>query len=132
MTGTNWPWSYDYTDHTDSGQAGTMAKTQGQKDSAQQERRGAQVHGGVRNSGSGNTTGHKNDVITDTRSIEFKITRNKSYSLKLQDLITAHKEALLSGRDALFGIDFITPGRTYRYIVMEEYEYFSLVNGTET
>jgi hypothetical protein len=99
---------------------------QGIKDSREQERRGARMHEGIVNSGSGNTTGHKNDVRTVSHSIEFKCTRNKSYSLKLSDLITARKEALLDGREALFGIDFITPGRTYRYIVMDEDEYFRL------
>jgi hypothetical protein len=103
-----------------------MAKTQGQKDSLAQERRGAKVHQGIRNTGSGNTTGHKNDVRTDEYSIEFKVTRNKSFRLALADLITAYKEALRSGREALFGIDFITEGRTYRYVIMDEFNFFDL------
>ncbi len=103
-----------------------MSKTRGQKDSLAQERRGARMYGGTRNSGSGNTNGFKNDVRADEYSIEFKTTRNKSYSLKLSDLITAFKEALRSGREALFAIDFITDGRTYRYVIMDEYNFFDL------
>lgn len=105
--------------------------TEDQKRSKAQERRGARVYGGRQNSGSGNTDGHKNDVRTERESIEFKTTRQKSWSLKLEDLRTAEKNALLEGREALMGIDFLsqTPsGRlvTYRYVVMSEYDYLRL------
>ena len=95
-------------------------------DSQKQERRGAEVYGGKVHSASGATNGWKNDVHTPDLSIEFKTTRNKSYSLKLSDLITATGHALLGDRDMLFGIDFVTTGRTYRYVVMEEDQYFAL------
>ena len=93
-------------------------------DSQRQERRGAKVYGGKVNSGSGNTDGFKNDVRTDDMSIEFKTTSNKSYSLRLDSLRTAEKEALRGGRESvLFGIDFRTPRQTFRYVVLTEEEY---------
>ena len=100
-------------------------------ESQKQERRGAKVYKGTQNSGSGNTNGHKNDVRTPGYSIEFKTTRQKSYSLKLADLKTAAKNALLSGREVLFAIDFqeqTSSGRidTHRYVVMPEWEFLDM------
>ena len=99
-------------------------------ESQKQERRGARVYGGVQNSGSGNTTGHKNDVRTPEYSIEFKTTRQKSYSLKLEDLRAAQKNALLSGREVLYAIDFQEQDqgriKTHRFVVLPEWDYLSL------
>lgn len=75
--------------------------------SRRQERKGAERYGGTVNSGSGNGTWRKNDVRTEDMSIEYKYTDAKSYSLKLADLLTAEKHALLDGgRDMIFGISF--------------------------
>lgn len=100
-------------------------------DSQRQERRGAKVYDGKVNAGSGNTTGHKNDVRTADRSIEFKTTRAKSYALKLEDLILAERNALLDGREALFGLDFVTADRTFRYVIIPEWDYLELSNGRQ-
>jgi len=105
--------------------------TQGQKDSRKQERRGARVYGGTVNSGSGNTSGHKNDVRTPELSIEFKCTRQKSYTLKLADLLTAANEAIRDGREALFGLDFLHQepnGRlvNHRFVILPEWDYLDM------
>lgn len=96
-------------------------------DSQKQEKKWAKMVGGTVNAGSGNTTGHKNDVreplpdISDSfysTSTELKTTRNKSYNLRLDDLRNAEKEAILDGREFLFGIQFITGPRAFDYVVM--------------
>jgi hypothetical protein len=90
-------------------------------DSQKQERRGAKVYGGTVNAGSGNTSGHKNDVRTDDLSIEFKTTRQKGYYLRLDALRNAEKEALVDGRECIFGLDFVTSKEgTFRYVIMPE------------
>jgi hypothetical protein len=104
--------------------------TKNQRRSRKQEKRGARVYGGIRNSGSGNTTGHKNDVRSSTLSIEFKTTTNKSYGLKLAELQAAEDNALLDGRNALFGIDFeeqhLGKRKTFRYVVQTEYDFLEI------
>jgi hypothetical protein len=100
--------------------------TDNQKRSRKQERRGAKVYGGKVNSGSGNTDGYKNDVRTPDLSIEFKTTKQKSYNLRLDALRNAEKEALLSGREVLFGVDFETASQLFRYVIMPEYNYLNL------
>jgi hypothetical protein len=95
-------------------------------DSQRQERQGAKEHGGVVNSGSGNGTGHKNDVRTVSRSIEFKYTKAKSYSLKLASLKQAEKEALLDSRDMLFQIRFDDSGHCSDYVILTKWDYFNL------
>lgn len=93
------------------------------KRSRRQEKRGAKAYGGVVNSGSGNQH-RKNDVRRPGFDVEFKTTTRKSYSLKLEDLVSAARHATLEHRDILFGIDFAppagTPGSTFRYVVCEE------------
>lgn len=100
--------------------------TDNQRRSRRQENRAAKVYGGKVTSGSGNTTGLKNDVNTVDLSIEFKTTKQKSYNLRLDGLRKAEKEALLNGREALFGIDFETGPRTFRYVVLSEYDYLQM------
>lgn len=96
-------------------------------ESQKQERRGAKVFGGKVNAGSGNTDGHKNDVRTEDLSIEFKTTGQKSYSLRLDALRNAEKEALLDGRSALFGLDFRTQSHVFRYVILPEWDYLDLL-----
>ncbi|MDP9870425.1 MULTISPECIES: hypothetical protein [Streptosporangium] len=94
------------------------------KDSRQQERRGAALHGGTVNSGSGNGPWRKNDVRTPTTSIEYKVTSAKQYPLKLAELLAAERQALLdNGRSMLFGIQM--GGRNW--LVMSEEDYLTLV-----
>lgn len=71
-----------------------------------QEARGASLHGGRRNAGSGNTPWKKNDVRVDRDYlIEYKRTDRKSITIKLEDLETCRTNALLEGRQPLFGIE---------------------------
>jgi hypothetical protein len=93
------------------------------KKSQRQERRGAALHGGTRNAGSGNGWVRKNDVRTPDYSIEYKVTSKKSYSLKDAELIEAEKIALLDGREMLFGIEMVS-GR--RWIVLSEETFLDL------
>lgn len=100
-----------------------------QKRSHKQEARGAKVYSGQVNSGSGNGD-RKNDVRNDDLSIEFKSTVAKSYSLRLADLVLAYRQALIEGRDSLFGIDFhdVETNRTHRYVVQTEDQYLRMKN----
>ena len=97
-----------------------------QRRSRAQEDRATRVYGGTRKSGSGNGT-RKNDVWTDKLAIEFKTTTAKQYSLKLAELQLAERQALLVGRDMLFGIDYVDGrGVTHRYVVQTEADYLAM------
>lgn len=96
-------------------------------DSQKQERKGAKDYGATVNSGSGNTTGHKNDVrqpydpVTPSLSVEFKTTKNKGFYLRLDTLRTMEKEALLDGREGILGLEFRTSKQgAFRYVIMPE------------
>lgn len=78
-----------------------------QRRSRRQENAGAARLGGRRVAGSGSGWVTKNDVKTDDVSFEFKYTDKKSYSLKIDDLLKAEKNALLdSGREFGFVVGF--------------------------
>ena len=96
------------------------------KKSQRQERKGAAMHGGQVNSGSGNGTWRKNDVRTEDLSLEYKYTDAKSYSLKIADLLKAEKYALIDGREMIFGISFSGED----FILMRETYFHELRNGT--
>lgn len=84
-----------------------------------QERRGAALHGGSRNAGSGNTPWRKSDVRVDRDYlIEYKRTDKKSISIKLEDLETNRTNALLEGRKPLFGIEI--GGRDWAMVEADE------------
>ncbi|RZU35969.1 hypothetical protein EV284_3452 [Streptomyces sp. BK022] len=93
------------------------------KKSQKQERRGAELLGGTVNAGSGNGWVRKNDVRTPEYSVEYKVTGKKQYSLKDAELQTAEKQALLDGREMLFGIQ-MESGRNW--IVMSEETFLTL------
>jgi hypothetical protein len=93
------------------------------KKSQKQERRGAELLGGTVNAGSGNGWVRKNDVRTTDYSIEYKVTSKVSYSLKDKELITAEKQALLDGREMLFGTQMAS-GRNW--ITMSEETFLAL------
>lgn len=77
------------------------------KRSRQQEGRIAKDMGGRVTPGSGNGWATKNDVKTDTLSVEIKYTDAKSYSLKHADLQKAERQALLDGgREFAFIVGF--------------------------
>lgn len=89
-----------------------------------QERKGAALHGGSVNSGSGNGTWRKNDVRTEDLSLEYKYTDKKSYSLKVDDLLKAETHAILDGREMVFGISFAGED----FVVMRETYFAELRN----
>lgn len=84
-----------------------------------QERRGAALHGGRQNAGSGNTPWRKNDVRVDRDYlIEYKRTDKKSITIKLEDLETLRTNALLEGRQPLLGIEI--GGRDWGMVEADE------------
>lgn len=89
------------------------------KASLAQEKRGAKVHGGSVNSGSGNGPWRKNDVRTPDESWELKTTTKKQYSLKSSELKLAEEYALKDGRDMRFGIEM--DGRNWVCLSEEDY-----------
>lgn len=93
------------------------------KKSQKQERRGAELLGGTVNAGSGNGWVRKNDVRTPDYSIEYKVTSKGSYSLKEKELVTAEKQALIDGREMLFGTQ-MSGGRNW--ITMSEETFLAL------
>lgn len=96
--------------------------------SRKQEKRVARSLGGTVNPGSGNGA-RKNDVWTDTESVELKSTRAKSYSLKLDELGAAWIHAVSDNRRMAFGIEFVIRERGIiptRYVVLTEDDYLEL------
>jgi hypothetical protein len=97
------------------------------KKSRQQEARGASLHGGSRNSGSGNGPWRKNDVrVEDEYLIEYKRTDKKQITIKSKELEDLRTNALLEGRTPLWGIEI--GGRDWTLIESSEFE--SLRRGT--
>lgn len=89
--------------------------------SRQQEARGASLHGGRRNAGSGNTPWKKNDVRVDNDYlIEYKRTDKKSITIQGSDLEELRTNALLEGRTPLMGIELL--GRDWTLIETSEFE----------
>jgi hypothetical protein len=99
------------------------------KRSRKQEKRGAKEFGGYTNPRSGGGDWHKNDVRSDDYSIEYKTTTKKQYPLKLADLLTADKHALLAGREMLFVIEFDTEDR--EFVIMNKHHLFDLIEGLQ-
>ena len=93
-----------------------------QSRSRKQEDRAAKRLGGTRNSGSGNGPYRKNDVRTETESLEYKTTLKNSFRLTNAELLKAEQYALLDGREMAFGIDM--DGQ--RWIVISENYYETL------
>lgn len=93
------------------------------KRSQKQERRGASLLGGTVNAGSGNGWVRKNDVRTPQYSVEYKVTGKGQYALKEKELTTAEKQALIDGREMLFGIQMAS-GRNW--ITMSEETFLML------
>lgn len=104
------------------------------KRSQRQEKDGARRHGGRVTPRSGAGELFKSDVRTDDSLIEFKTTQALSYRLRLADLFTAWKHALLDGdRSMVFGIEFggdpnnelIRQGAPTSYVLQTEADYLS-------
>ncbi len=85
------------------------------------ERRAARDLGAkmIPQSGGGSSKG---DFVVGEILVEHKATRNKSYSLKLADLVKIVHEALMTGRKPMFMVTFEdhhgTPRDDGRYVVM--------------
>jgi len=80
------------------------------------------LHKGTRNVGSGNTPWRKNDVRAHDGAalIEYKRTDKQSITIKLTDIEDLRRNALLEGREALFGIEI--GGRDYLVVEAADYE----------
>ena len=89
------------------------------KASLRQERATAKREGGTVNPGSGNGWKRKNDVRTPEESIECKTTTKKSYTLKLDELLLAERNALLDGRRMRFELEM--GGRIWVIKAYEDY-----------
>lgn len=89
------------------------------KESRRQEKRRAERSGGRRTPGSGNGI-RKNDVRTDEFSFECKFTAKRSYTLRLDDLLKAEKNALLEGRTMVFEVNIA--GHTYMIMTEADWE----------
>lgn len=99
--------------------------------SRRQEKRGAELFGGKVTPGSGNKWFARNDMITDRFSFEFKTTTFGSFTLKLPELLTAEKNALMDGLTMAFGIQI--QDRNYVLLTEEDFaelEHAAGVNGT--
>ncbi|KUL44712.1 hypothetical protein ADL22_12270 [Streptomyces sp. NRRL F-4489] len=92
----------------------------GLKKSQAQEKALAAKYQGVVNPGSGNGWLHKNDVRSARFSFEAKTTEKKSYSLRLDDLLKAERNALISGREMVFAVEL--GGRNWMVISQETFD----------
>ncbi len=88
--------------------------------SRKQENRVANTFGGKRTPGSGNQWHTKNDVRTTTHSFELKTTTKSQYTLKAKELEEGEKNAILDGRDFVFGVEMC--GREWVVLSMEDFE----------
>lgn len=90
------------------------------KASRKQENRVAGRFGGRRTPGSGNQWSRKNDVRTAAHSFELKTTGRGQYALKAKELEEGEKNALLDGREFVFGIEM--NGRNWIVLAEEDFE----------
>lgn len=98
--------------------------------SLRQEHEWAERWGGQTTPGSGNGDKFKADVRTAIHLIELKYTKAQQFTLKLADLRRIEQQALLDGRDPVFGVEFTGPGSGLqfgdnRYVVLPEWDYLS-------
>lgn len=96
------------------------------KASRRQEKRVADLFDGKVTPGSGNQWNRKNDVRSDTHSFEMKYTGKKQYTLKASELELGERNALLDGRDFVFGVEM--NGRNW--ITISEEDYITLLEAT--
>jgi hypothetical protein len=94
-------------------------------DSRRQERQWADRWGGEVTPGSGNGDKFKADVRTAIHLIELKYTKAMQFTLKLGDLKRIEQQALLDGRDPVFGIEFTGFAGDNRYVVLPEWDYLA-------
>jgi hypothetical protein len=94
-------------------------------ESRKQEHDWADRWGGRVTPGSGNGDKFKADVRTAIHLIELKYTHAASFTLKLGDLKKIEQQALLDGRDPVFGIEFAASAGDNRYVVLPEWDYLA-------
>ena len=106
-------------------------RSDNQRRSRDQEKRAAARYGGRVQAGSGSSWRGKGDFVEEGKHRgECKLTRAKSFSLKLNELLKLEKEA--TGMELpLFEIEFqgVSPKR--RYVVLRAEDYASIVNDLE-
>src|ERR1039457_5801424 len=98
-------------------------------ESRKQEHDWAERWGGELSPGSGNGDKFNADVRTDIHLIELKYTHAASFTLKLGYLRKIAQQALLDGRDSVFGIELTQaawpepPSGDAGYVVLPEWDY---------
>jgi hypothetical protein len=98
--------------------------------SRKQENDGAKRFGGrvTPRSGAGDIC--KNDMRTETESVEFKTTEAKGYRLTHADLLTAWVHATIDSRKMIFGVEFqpnaLTRQGPTRYVILPEDDYLGM------
>jgi hypothetical protein len=92
----------------------------GLKRSQRQEKGLAKKYDGKVSPGSGNGWIHKNDVRNDEFSFEAKTTEKRQYPLKVDELVLAERNALLSGREMVFVIEM--GGRNWMVLSQETFD----------
>lgn len=99
-------------------------RSEHQKRSKLQERRGARDYAGTQNSGSGNGWVRKADIRTEFETVEFKTTSKGSFILRAAELDKLFKFALLDGRRPVFEIEFANDGVTC--VILDKNDYMAM------
>ena len=99
-------------------------KSEGQRRSIRQERRGERLHGGRRTPGSGAGV-RKGDVRTPTEMIEYKYTGKRQVTIKAEVLEKLFNEAVAELRTPLLGLEL----NGKHYVVLPEHYYIEQRDG---
>lgn len=95
------------------------------KRSRLQEKRAAARLGGSVNSGSGNQWRRKNDVRTETESVELKTTTHDSYRVTAAEIDTMVKNALLDGaRMGWLEVEFVNRG--VQAVILDAADFYAM------
>jgi hypothetical protein len=94
-------------------------------ESQRQERNAAKRLGGTQNAGSGSGWIRKNDIRTKDTSWELKTTSKKSFSLRLDELLVAERNATVDGRVMIWGLEF-QDRRWAPYVVLLESDFLEM------
>jgi hypothetical protein len=106
------------------------ASKRSSKNGARSERRAAARHGGQSSPASGNrqTSAYRNDIRTETASMEWKYTDRASFTVKDIELHHAWSNAIAANRIGIFGIEFSSGNR---WLLVEEQDYLELMEALE-
>lgn len=93
-----------------------------------QEKDGAGSYGARLTPMSGAGANAKGDAESATEHIEFKHTERISYSLKLKELMTTARDAILAHKRMVFEIEFTRPDGfdAVRFVVLNKDEYVAM------